>query len=83
MIQAFWKVLKEQTDPREIAEMRGRAVVDTASLRGGYGRGLSTVETITVPRPMQVVAEREKQEKEEMFWNNDLDGKNELKKAGM
>lgn len=40
------QALKLQQNPKDVAMMRGMSVVDTSMLRGGYGRGASTVKDV-------------------------------------
>jgi hypothetical protein len=44
MVAAFWKALLSVRTPEQIARIRGKAVIDYASLRSGLGAGHSTVD---------------------------------------
>ncbi len=44
MVAAFWKALLSVRTPEQIGRIRGKAVIDYASLKAGLGPGHSTVE---------------------------------------
>ena len=44
MVAAFWKALLSVRTPEQVGRIRGKAVIDYASLKAGLGPGHSTVE---------------------------------------
>lgn len=46
MAKAFFIALRDQQSPEIVSRLRGKVVVDTAMLRGGYGDGHTTLFTL-------------------------------------